>query len=331
MPSLTAPVTVRTIGPGGLAGTNGATMMSGSQIGQIIEAPRVEMMMAPVTAVPATMSAPIIRSAGLVQEGGDMRQLLAENRELKAQMTGVLIELAACKARLDKLDPPETPLRAETRIVENRGNVKVNHQTGHVQLLRPIGFQPRTTKEEPTAVFRDPDLALSICKDIAEISNIFRCPMTIEGHTKGGESDFWQTLANRRASLVADKMVEFGANANLLETRGLPGRLGKNEVRTEIHMDVRNIKDESAAVQEVDVVVGGRVVERDFVQAGRVVERDQIKMAVAVETDVIGNQIVSRQVYAPVVERDFVGESGGKALERSFVAPTYARPVVYQS
>jgi len=96
-------------------------------------------------------------------------------------------------------------------------------------------------------------------------------------------------------------------------------------------MDVRNIKDESAAVQEVDVVVGGRVVERDFVQAGRVVERDQIKMAVAVETDVIGNQIVSRQVYAPVVERDFVGESSGKALERSFVAPTYARPVVYQS
>lgn len=192
--------------------------------------------------------------------------------DLQAQLNAVSAELAACKARLDKLDPPESPLRAAVRRVEQRGHVRVNLETGHVQLIHPITFHPRTTKDEPTAVLRDPELSESICRDLAEISQIFNCPMTIEGHTKGGQNDFWQTLANRRAMLIADKMVEYGANPNLLETRGLPGRLGKNEVRTEVYMDIRNIKEELAAVQVVqgeyiqDVVAadgyGGAVVER---------------------------------------------------------------------
>lgn len=269
----------------------------------------------------------------------DPRQMAMQLAQLQAQMAGVLAELAACKARLDKVDggsgptpgglaavnvgkrtmaterigapasmagptPGDTPLKAATRGVEERGNIKVNHENGYVKLVRNLAFQPRTTKDEPTAVFRDVAVADSICKDLAELSSIFGCPVTIEGHTKGGDSDFWQTLANRRAALVADKMVEFGANPELLRTNGLPGRRGKNEVRTEIYMDIRNIKDENAQTQEVDTIQNGRVVERDFVQAGRVVERDAVVSNQVVERDVVGvgGQAVERQqmpIYIP--------------------------------
>lgn len=203
--------------------------------------------------------------------------------ELQAQLNAVFAELAACKARLDKLDPPESPLRAAVRRVEARGNIRVNHETGHVQLLAPLAFHPRTTKDEPTAVLRDPEIADAICRDLAEISQIFNCPMTIEGHTKGGQNDFWQTLANRRAMLIADKMVEFGANPNLLETRGLPGRLGKNEVRTEVYMDVSNIKDENLVpVAEVDIIRPDGLVEEDIVCTDgkrTIVERQLVRPA----------------------------------------------------
>jgi hypothetical protein len=97
-------------------------------------------------------------------------------------------------------------------------------------LVRPLKFEPRTTKDEPTAVFANMAHAEAICKDLAELSNIFNCAMTIEGHTKGGESQFWQQLADTSARVVVDLMVEYGANPNLLRAQGKPGRLGKNEV-----------------------------------------------------------------------------------------------------
>merc|ERR1712146_571894 len=106
------------------------------------------------------------------------------------------------------------------------------HETGHVTLLQPLDFKPRTTRELPVAELRDAVLAEAICRDLADISKIFDCSMTIEGHTKGGTGEFWQTLANERARLIVDKVVQFGANPELLTARGLPGHLGKNEVRT---------------------------------------------------------------------------------------------------
>lgn len=328
MPSVNTPVT--TVRSGGLLGMGLATspasistvsamapMYTGSQLGPVVE--RIE----PAQIITGGF-APMAQPQSSYRGGEVSRQ---EFNQLQAQMNGVLAELAACKARLNKLDPPETPLRAETRLVEQRGNIRVNHSTGHVQLLRNIAFHPRTTKDEPTAIFRDVNQADAICRDLAEVSNIFNCPMTIEGHTKGGESDFWQTLANRRAVLVAEKMMEFGAIPENLETRGLPGRMGKNEVRTEVYMNISNIKDESAAVQEVDIIVGGRVVERDLIQAGRLVEQDRVTATPVIERDVIGNQIVDRVVMAQTgVESSFIGKSG-KTVERGFAG--YAQPATY--
>lgn len=246
-----------------------------------------------------------------------MRQLSLSLAEERQQRLFLQAQLTACQRRLDKIDPPDSPLRGEVRMVEQRGNIRLNHTTGHVTLLRRLDFQPRTTKDEPSAVFRDPDVAEAICKDLAEVSNIFSCPMTIEGHTKGGESEFWQTLANRRARVVAETMIDFGADPTLLHTQGLPGRLGKNEVRTEVYMDIRNIKDENSAVQEIDIIEGGRVVERDFIQAGQVVERDSLAGSVLTKAATI--------IEPRVVERDFVMQSA-PMMERQLYGG-YGRPV----
>lgn len=253
-----------------------------------------------VQTMPSIVREEVVVNPGYGGLEAQVAQLSARNASLELQMQGVLRELAAQKARLDKLDPPETPLRQAVKMIERRGNIRVNHQTGHVQLQRQIQFQPRTTKDEPTAVFRDLDAADAICRDLAEISSLFGCPMTVEGHTKGGESDFWLTLANDRSRVVAEKMIEFGAPAHLLHTQGLPGRMGKNNVCTEVYMDVSNIKDENSQVTERDVVVGGRVVERDLIQSGRVVERDVVKATPVVERDmIVGGRVVERDFYMP--------------------------------
>jgi hypothetical protein len=261
-------------------------------------------------------------AAQLAQER-QMRQML------EAKVAGIMNTLAVYKARLDKIDPPETPIKTATRLVEQRGNVRVDHETGHVTILRPLRFEPRTTKDRPTAVFLDLDIAEGVCKDLAELSNIFGCPMTIEGHTKGGESQFWQQLADNRASIVTQLMIDFGADPNFLRARGKPGRLGKNEVRTEVMMDIRNIKEENARVEEVDVIVNGRVVERDFYQAGHLVERDTARPSI-LERDIItsdGRLVERDYMVRSATDRQLVGLSG-KTVERQRSADSLllARP-----
>jgi hypothetical protein len=264
----------------------------------------------------------------LSTERSQRMSLEAQLASVFAQMNTIVAELDACKARLDKIDPPfvDTPLRMATRLVEQRGNLQVNHSSGHVMILRPLKFEPRTTKEKPTAVFIDVGIAEAVCKDLAELSNIFNCPMTIEGHTKGGESQFWQQLADNRARVVVELMIDLGANRNLLRAQGKPGRLGKNEVRTEVFMDINNIADERAAVMDVDVVQNGRVVERDLYQAGHLVERDRGQTAV-VERDVVtsGGLVVEKDYYARnTQDRELVGLSGKRVEQERVITDSGA-------
>jgi len=264
----------------------------------------------------------------LATERAQRQHLEAQLQSVFAQMNTILQELGTCKARLDKIDPPmeDTPLRHATRLVEQRGNVQVNHSSGHVMILRPLKFEPRTTRDKPTAVFQQIDVAEAVCRDLTELSNIFNCPMTIEGHTKGGESQFWQQLADNRARVVLEMMLQFGANGNLMRAQGKPGRLGKNEVVTEVFIDISNIVDERAAVMEVDEVQNGHVVERDLYQAGHLVERDRISPAPLMERDVVtsGGVVVEKDYYVRnTQEQELVG-LGGKIVERERVAA--ARP-----
>jgi hypothetical protein len=118
-------------------------------------------------------------------------------------------------------------LEAAVRSVEQRGNVRVDSSSGQVEFLHSLDFESRS--EEPEAVFKNPELAMAICQDLADICTIFGCTAKVEGHIKGGESPFWDTLAQHRAYQVADAMVRCGANPKLLTVQGMPGRMGRNE------------------------------------------------------------------------------------------------------
>lgn len=163
-----------------------------------------------------------------------------EDREMLEVQHGELqSEVETLKAHISELDFFATnDLQKALHIIELRGNVQVNFDTGDVKLLRPISFQPRTTKDTPVATFTQPEIANSICQDLAEVMKLFDCPIEVEGHTKGGEGEFWQTLANERARVVVQKMVEFGAPANKITSRGRPGTLGLNETRTVVHLNL---------------------------------------------------------------------------------------------
>mmetsp|Transcript_63905 Transcript_63905/g.152418 ORF Transcript_63905/g.152418 Transcript_63905/m.152418 type:complete len:590 (+) Transcript_63905:95-1864(+) len=177
-----------------------------------------------------------------------MQQLQAALAEERQQRQRLETTVKSMQARLDKLDPPESPWRAALKKVELRQNVRVDQQSGNVTLLRPIEFVPKTSRNDPVAEFRRPEAADEICKDLAEVAKLFRCPMTVEGHTKGGESTFWMTLAQDRARAVRDKIVEFGADADKVSALGLPGKMGRNEVKTVIYMDLSEMPDDRTTV-----------------------------------------------------------------------------------
>lgn len=181
----------------------------------------------------------------------DLRGLLetafAQNADLGARFT-------ACMCRLDKLDPPESPLKAAARNIELRGNIRLNAETGRVAILRGLDFQQVKqrggNKDEPLPLFQDPVAAAAVCKDLAELSNIFGCDAMVEVHTRGGDGEFWQSVAKQRARIVTEGMVKFGANSTLLRARGSPSRLGKNE-RAEVHLDISKVEDWNPTVQEI--------------------------------------------------------------------------------
>merc|ERR1712046_177305 len=132
----------------------------------------------------------------------------------------------------------QSELQRNLHSIEQRGNVQVNFDTGDIHLIRPINFAPRTTRDQPTAEFTQPEIAGAICSDLASIQCLFECPVTVEGHTKGGEGDFWQRLAEERARVVVEKMVENGADFKKIASRGLPGTLGLNETVTKVKLEL---------------------------------------------------------------------------------------------
>jgi len=148
-------------------------------------------------------------------------------------------ELQTMKSHLSEFDGlSQNDLQRSLHRIEERGNVQVNFDSGDIQLIRPIKFAPRTTRDKPTAEFTQPEIADAICQDLASIMSLFVCPVTVEGHTKGGEGEFWQKLADQRAHVVVQRMVDNGADPTSIKSQGLPGTLGLNETVTKVRLDL---------------------------------------------------------------------------------------------
>jgi len=148
-------------------------------------------------------------------------------------------EIDLLKAHISEFDHfSTTQLQRDLHKIESRGNVQVDFNKGEIRLVNPITFVPRTTRDEPTAEFSKPDAAHNICQDLAEVMNLFNCPAEVEGHTKGGESEFWQTLADDRAHVVVEKIIEHGGDGAKMSSVGKPGKRGMNESKTVVRLDL---------------------------------------------------------------------------------------------
>jgi len=125
------------------------------------------------------------------------------------------VSLEKCMKRLKELDA--------------RGNVKVNRQTGDVQ-VSPIAFVA-AKPGEAEANFIDPSVADRVLLDVAELFSIFDGPVRVEAHLKpgkGGKPDFWNQVANNQADLIRQRLEASGAPAERVEAVGLAGKKGLN-------------------------------------------------------------------------------------------------------
>jgi hypothetical protein len=178
------------------------------------------------------------------QEDKKLMNAVAKEAELREQ--GDQENLQAAKFMFDDLQAQiealrrqlheESELARKLREIESRGNVQVDMQTGHVRFLNTIDFVPKTTNDEPKAELVSPESAIAICKDIADVQHLFHCPIEVQGHTKGGEGAFWQTLANERARIIVEQIVENNVNRSMIKASGFPGKTGRNQTLTVVNM-----------------------------------------------------------------------------------------------
>merc|ERR1712048_86618 len=126
----------------------------------------------------------------------------------------------------------------ELNKIERRGNLTTDLKTGEVEMLRPIPFNAKKPSEGPAGEYTDESVARKILYDVVEMWKLFQVNMTVEGHTKGGENDFWQELADNRAALCASTLLEMGVDKAKLSFKGLPGKLGRNVPCVVVKLDI---------------------------------------------------------------------------------------------
>lgn len=134
--------------------------------------------------------------------------------------------------RVDLLEagPQESDLERHVREICARGNVSFDLMSGRMEVLREIAFVPLKSSDQPIAKLRDPDVAAEVIDDIAAIAVLFaNNVLTIEGHTGGSDNVFWQQLADDRARLVGQEIVNRGHRADNVNTIGRPGKSGLNK------------------------------------------------------------------------------------------------------
>jgi len=135
--------------------------------------------------------------------------------------------------------PQESDLERSVREIDARGNVRFDLVSGRMQVLREIVFVPIKASDRPVAKLRDPQAAAEVIDDIAAVAALFENNvLTVEGHTGGGENEFWHQLADDRARLVGQELVNRGHRADVVRTLGKPGKTGLNKSEVVVHLSM---------------------------------------------------------------------------------------------
>lgn len=193
------------------------------------------------------LTSKVAKIADTLDSIGEPLAKVAETKEcekcdkFEAELKRMRAELETSRRRLTELEKNKVdPLKFLNLLkdVEKRGNVSIDLKTGDVEVLREIPFVARKSNEEPIAEFSDSDVAKSIIRDIKDVWSVVPVEMCVEGHTKGGETAFWQSLADNRATLIVSILRDLGVDPKFVKSKGLPGRRGKNKVGVVVKLDI---------------------------------------------------------------------------------------------
>jgi len=169
------------------------------------------------------------------------QRLQSDLRDLREKLAQSEIEFVKVEADLEyershRASP--TALLENIRDIERHGYVKINVGTGDVEVLRGLDFKPRKSTDEPTAEFINNIEGEAALHDIVALYKMFEVQMTIVGHTKGGESGFWEALSLNRAKHVVEKLARQGVSTEHMVSKGSPGKRGLNRGCVVIHLDI---------------------------------------------------------------------------------------------
>mmetsp|Transcript_72592 Transcript_72592/g.135596 ORF Transcript_72592/g.135596 Transcript_72592/m.135596 type:complete len:468 (+) Transcript_72592:88-1491(+) len=123
----------------------------------------------------------------------------------------------------------KVPVEVEHRLkeVEANGNIAVNLSTGQVQLLQEFEFLPGNMDTPQAGFLAGVEAVKPILDDLAELALASSEPFLVEAHCRKKGTEFWQTLADNRARLVANELLARGVPEEKLQVRGTPGKHGK--------------------------------------------------------------------------------------------------------
>mmetsp|Transcript_50477 Transcript_50477/g.117844 ORF Transcript_50477/g.117844 Transcript_50477/m.117844 type:complete len:522 (-) Transcript_50477:45-1610(-) len=175
--------------------------------------------------------------ASLDQATADLTSLRESAKQLSEQLGGTQVELEVARSRAI-----DTSL-LQLKQVESRGNVKLNRETGALDVLRPVEFTPcQPADGKPSPRLAEPDAAGVVLEDVASVIKLFDTTTDVEVQLKEQKglkapADFFAELGDASAGVIQAALLERGASPERLKAKGAAGKRGvsANSIAVKLH------------------------------------------------------------------------------------------------
>eukprot|EP00434_Breviolum_minutum_P005749 symbB.v1.2.005064.t1/scaffold292.1/size239810/8 len=119
--------------------------------------------------------------------------------ELRLQLSKFEAEAADTERARKEIERIQRELLRKVRVIEKRGNVQVNLQSGEVHVLRGFDFATKKGESETDAKLSDPIAGACAIADVMELQQLLNVSIVVEGEPLEGKHQ--QSLtAQRRQS-----------------------------------------------------------------------------------------------------------------------------------
>jgi len=156
---------------------------------------------------------------------------IAEAAEARQKAAGVEREMSQLARRLEETErkrgepvgAPAAGIFGTIRGIERRGRVRMNRQSGELEVTRGVEFAVVKAGGPIAPEFRDGEVAAQVLEDIAEVWKMFEGIVDIQLLSKpgrGGKADFWERLAHEQACRLKSELTQRGIPDMMITFRG---------------------------------------------------------------------------------------------------------------